>query len=462
MNMMKRLLLVLMALMLCVAMTACQKTEETPETPETPEVTEVPAVTTSADDVLITVGTETVTRGEYEENLNTLNTYYSQYGYDVTDASIAAMLKQFALQTGVEYAVMDLKVVENGLALTDADKVAAEAEAREQWAATIEDGMVYYGVTEESTEEERTSIKLSVLAELESMGYTEESYIADAILYAGYDKLYDLVTRDVAVSDEDVVNYFNSLVENDKAIYENDAAAYEQALYMNQLYAAYGMDDYVTEIYYKPAGYRLVTHILLAADEELLTAYADLQAAYEEQQSALEEGEEVTDTLVTAEEVENARLAILANVQPTVDEINQKLAEGATFAELIPQYTTDPGMQDEASIATGYEVHMDSINWVIPFRDQAFTVDTVGQVTAPVVTDYGVHILQYVADVPAGATELTEEMKAAFKAELLASAQDEAYTAAVTQWMEEIVPVYSEEAQAILAEAAAIQAQYAE
>jgi len=213
------------------------------------------------------------------------------------------------------------------------------------------------------------------------------------------------------------------------------------------------MSDYVTEIYYKPAGYRLVTHILLEADEALLTAYAELQATYEEQQNTLEEGGEVTDPLVTADEVENARLAILANVQPVVDEINQKLADGAAFAELIPVYTTDPGMMDEASIAAGYEVHMDSTNWVIPFRDQSFTVSNIGDVTAPVVTDYGVHIIQYVADVPAGPVELTDELKASFQTELLQNAKDEAYYAELDAWVAAVKVVYSDEANAIVAQA---------
>ena len=133
-----------------------------------------------------------------------------------------------------------------------------------------------------------------------------------------------------------------------------------------------------------------------------------------------------------------------------MDEINQKLADGATFAELIPQYTTDPGMMDEASIAAGYEVHMDSVNWVIPFRDQAFTVDTIGAVTAPVVTDYGVHIIQYVADVPGGPVELTDELHASFKADLLADAQNNAYYAAIDEWINAATVVYSEEAQAMM------------
>jgi len=455
MKMMKRLLLAVMLVVLCCALAACQK--DAPEATDTNAsvATNAPAAADNPDDVMITVGEEKITRAEYEDALATLTNYYGNYGYDLSDPTLAALVKQFALQTCVEYAAMDMKLVEMGLELTQEEKDAAIAAAQENWDATIADGLTYYGITAESTEEERGQIMLQVLAELESMGYTQESYKEDGLRFAGYDKLFAHVTEGVNVTDEEVVNYYNSLVESDKALYENDASAYEQAQYMNQMYAAYGMSEYVTEIFYKPAGYRLVTHILLEADEALLTAYVDLQAAYEEQQNTLEEGGEVTETLITAEEVENARLAILANVQPTVDEINQKMSEGATFAELIPQYTTDPGMADEISIAAGYEVHMDSTNWVIPFRDQAFTVDNIGDVTAPVVTDYGVHILQYVADVPAGAVELTDAMKADFHESLLASAQDEVYYAAIEQWVNEVNAVYSEEAQAIIAAAQA-------
>ncbi len=451
MKMMKRLLLALVLVVLCCALAACQKKSE-PAATATPEVQATQSAVSAGnpDDVMLTVGDFNLTRARYESYLATLLDYYGNYGYDVTDPELLAMLKSFALQTGVEYAVMDQKLAEMGLALSEEEKTAAVEKAKADWAATVEDGLAYYGLTAESTEEERANLLVTVLADLESKGYTEETYTQDAVMYAGYDKLFDAVTKDVAVTDEEVVTYYNALVENDKAIYENDAAAYEQVQYMNQMYAMYGMADYVTQVYYKPAGYRLVTHILLGADEALLTAYTDLQAAYEEQQNTIEEGGEVTDALVTAEEVENARLAILAAVQPTVDEINQKLADGATFAELIPQYTTDPGMSDEASIAKGYEVHMDSVNWVTEFRDQAFTVDTIGAVTAPVVTDYGVHILQYVADVPSGPVELTDELHASFKATLLKDAQDNAYYTALDEWMASANVVYSDEAQAIM------------
>lgn len=432
MNMLKRL----MALLLAVLMLGAAALAETGD-----------------DDVLATVNGSPLTRADYQGYLDTLVNYYANYGYDTTDATILSTLQVFALQTGIEYLVMDQKIAELGLSLTDEEKTAAADNAAEQWASTIEDGLTYYGITAESTEEERAETLLSVLAELETMGYTEESFTADAVKYAAYDKLFAHLTKDVNVTDEEVQAYFNSLVEADKATYANDAAAYEQLQYMNQLYAMYGMTDYVTECYYKPEGYRKVTHILLTADEALLSAYADVQATYEEQQNTLEEGGEIEGDIITAEDVENARLAVLANVQPTVDEIKQKLADGATFAELIPLYTTDPGMQDEAAIAEGYEVHMDSVNWVIPFRDQAFTVSSIGDVTEPVVTDYGVHILQYVADVPGGAVELTDDLRAAFLTALLASAQDEAYYTAIEGWVNEATVEYSDEAKAIMGQA---------
>ena len=439
MKMMKRLLALMVMLVLCCTMTACKKEEAAnAETVASP------------DDVLVTVGGYNLTRAEYEGYLVTLQDYYASYGYDVTEPSMALMLQQFALQTGIEYAVMDQKLDELGLTLTEDEKEAARQAAKAEWDATIQDGLAYYGITETSTEEERANVLVVVLSELEAMGYTEESYVEDAVAFAGYDKLKEYTTKDVVVSEEDVLAYYNTLVEADKALYENDAATYENNQYMNQMYMMYGMYDYVVDMYYKPHGYRLVTHILLPVDEELLVAYVDLQALYEEQQNILEEGGEVTGDLVTEEEIENARLAILASVQPTVDEINQKMAEGATFAELIPLYTTDPGMMDEASIAAGYEVHMDSTNWVIPFRDQVFTVSNIGDVTAPVVTDYGVHIIQYVADVPGGPAPYTDDVRALMLEELLNSRQTAAYSKTMTTWMDEAEIVYAEEFQALM------------
>ena len=46
--------------------------------------------------------------------------------------------------------------------------------------------------------------------------------------------------------------------------------------------------------------------------------------------------------------------------------------------------------------------------------------------------------------------ELTDELQASFKAELLAEAQNSAYYAAIDEWINASTVVYSDEAQAML------------
>ena len=427
MKMLNRLLALVMALLLCCGAAMAEAAK-------------------SPDDVMVTVNGTPVTRAEYEVYLSTVSSYYANQGYDVTAEGFAEALQEIALMTLVQYAVMDQKMVEMGVTLTEEEKADAEQEARETWNATIDEGLAYYGATDTTPEDELAALLVMVLAELESMGYTEQGFIDEAVVNAGYIKLENEMIKDVVVTDEEVMAYYNELVAADEVAYRYNAAAYEQTQQMNQMWLMLGYTDMYTDLYYFPEGYRSVSHILLEVDEALLTAYADLQAAYEEQQSTLEEGGEVTDELVTAEEVENARLAIIASVQPTIDEINQKLAEGVAFAELIPQYTTDPGMNTPEAIAEGYPVHMDSTQYVTGFAEGAFSVDNIGDVTGPVLTEFGVHILQYIADIPGGPVEMDQNMMETLRMTLLEPAQSEKLNETMSQWLAEADIVFSDEA----------------
>lgn len=416
MKMMNKLLALLTALMLCV----------------------LPAMAeTTAEDVLATVNGAAVTRAEYEACLAQLQNAYSSYGYDVTDETIAAVLQQFAMETAVEYELLDAVILENGLQLTDEELADTAQAAREDWQYQIDEIIAEYesyGMVDPADEASYAAVLLQILSTLESVGYTEESYIAEAQKYAAYDKAYEWIVSDVTVTEDEVRARYDELVDADRIAYANDVTAYESLLEYNEMYLMLGMTDYYVELYYTPEGYRNVIHILLEADEAALAAY-----------TAAQENPEAT-----ADEIEAARLAVLASVQPTIDEINQKLAEGVSFAELIPLYTADPGMADAASIAAGYEVHAQSTKWVIPFRDAAFTVENPGDVTAPVVTDFGVHILQYVADIPGGAKPYTDDVRALLTEELLLSRQSTRYTEVMQGMLTEAEIVYAAEAQAFI------------
>lgn len=469
MKKMKQLLVVLLLVVMCFTLTACKKDAGAPEVPATdvPVATDAPATDAPAadaadapaaavgnpDDVMATVNGKNVLRSEVDGYFADMQQFYADYGYDTTSAEMVTLLSSFALETAVEYELMDQQIEKQGLALTAEEREDAAQEARENWELLLADGLSYYGITDASTEEERAATLVTVLAELEAGGITETSYIEESILMSGYDKLQNEIIKDVAVTDEEVKAHYNELVEADRVAYENDAGSYEMMNYYNNMYLAYGMSDYYVDIYYKPTGYRAVTHILLEVDEALMTAYTDLQAAYEEQQDA----ETAPENPVTEEQIEAARLAIIASVQPTLDEINAQLAAGTAFNDLIPQYSADPGMQDEAAIAAGYEVHMDSVTWDPVFTAAAFSVENVGDVSEPVVGSYGVHVVCYDHDVEGGPVALTDDMAELLRTQLLTSRQSETFYAAIDQWQSEAQIVYSDEAAAIKAAAEALQ-----
>ena len=156
---------------------------------------------------------------------------------------------------------------------------------------------------------------------------------------------------------------------------------------------------------------------------------------------------DVAEEPVTQEQVDAAYQAILDSVADTIAEINGKLAEGAAFADLVAEYGTDPGMEREPYKSEGYAVHMDSIIWDPAFVQAAFSVDNVGDVAEPVVGGYGVHIVQYTKDIPAGPVELTDEIKTALREALLATKEAELLNSTMNAWLESAELVYTAEGQ---------------
>ena len=101
-------------------------------------------------------------------------------------------------------------------------------------------------------------------------------------------------------------------------------------------------------------------------------------------------------------------------------------------------------MEDETARAEGYSVHMDSTTYVPAFTEGAFTMENIGDISAPIVSDYGVHILKYVRDVPSGAVELTTDIMETIRADLLTTKQNEHIAEVVQQWENESDIVYSD------------------
>lgn len=420
------------------------------------EATAEPEAEATADpkDVMVTVNGSDILREDIDLIYSNLASTYAQYGYDTSDETFAAAMQAYAVDYAVQLELMEQKAVEKGFdQFTDEEKAEIEKENAEEWASIVDMYVSYYGgVTDESTDDEKAAARVSVLSMLESMGYTEAVLLENAMENAKLDKVQAMMVEDASVSDEEVKALFDQYVAEDESSYKDNVAMYE---YMTQYYGQTS--------YYTPEGYRGITHILLDVDDDLLSNYQTLSAKLEEQQEAEEKDTEAEtteaaeadtteepETPVTQADVDAAYQAIIASVQSTIDEINQKLADGAAFADLVAEYGTDPGMQQEPYKTEGYSVHMDSILWDPAFVKAAFSVNNVGDVAEPVVGSYGVHIVQYTRDVPAGAVEYTDDVKADLLEEALSQKESDLFNSTMETWMQEANVTYSAEAQSML------------
>ncbi len=461
------------ALLLCLCMlwgTAALAEDAAATTDAAAAVTEL-----NDTDVLATINGEDVSWDDVKSLYSSL---VAQYGsaYDLTQQANVDLFRAVALENRLTEALMEQKADEFGVGeLTDDEIAAIEADADANWETALADYQAYFypDLTEESSEEEKAAAQEEALNYYKDQGYTLESLREEYKRYTIINKIADIMVQDATVTDQEVEDLYQSLVEADKELYENDIAAYESYnSYVDQMamYAAlYGTSSNLDHAWYKPDGFRAVKHILLPVDSELMTAYTDLQARWEEQQEAAAAAEEsdgetaeatdadeataeptATPEPVTEDQVNAAKAAIFDSLADTIDEINQKIAEGADFDELIATYgvnedgtASDPGMTTEPYMTSGYEVCSASTAYVPEFVEAAMSIDSVGGVSAPYLSSYGVHIVKYIGDVEGGPIPMTDEQREAKRQSLLASKQNELYASTLESWLAEADITYT-------------------
>ena len=365
------------------------------------------AVAEDAAQVALTVNGEEITAAKVEEyaqllynNGFTENVDYTQAVTYLTEETILKQkIKEFSLD---QY--------------TDDEKAAFNLDAQAQWEADIAAYVEYY--LTEDTEEARAQAREDAIAYYEAYNYNQEAILDNLLLSESYTRLqnYILEGKDTAVTEEDIAAAFQEYVLQDKEMFEGN-------VYMYELYQMY----YGYESWYQPEGFRGVTHILLPVDEALLTAWQDARALSEE----AEEGAENTA------DVEAARQAVLDSCKEQIDAIYSRLENGESFEALIAEYGTDDGMKNEEYLKNGYAVHPDSMSYDADFVAGAFSekVQKVGDVSDPVVSQFGIHILQYVKEIPGGPVEMTDAIHDEILEYLTSSKENSFYSEAVGGWV---------------------------
>ena len=403
-----------------------ETTEEAPTA--VPAATEIPAEEPAEEldgsTVLAAVGETKITVDDAEYYAYLL--YYYGYTEDYPDYDLA-------IDYLVQQAVIDKHVRDAGYdQFTEEEQTAFENEAAVEFEELLNDYIENY--LTEDTAENRATLREQAIEYYESLDYTQQSIADELMLSEARARLEADLSNNYEPTNEEVDDIFQLYGAQYQQQYEGNVAMYE---YYTQYYGY--------ESWYVPEGYRSVIHILLDVDEELLNAFLDAQSAWEELSS--DETADADALLATKLALDEARAAVIASRQNDIDAIYTALEQGESFQNLIAAYGTDPGMENEATLAAGYQVHPESILYDSAFTEGAFQekMQAIGDVSDPVVSQFGIHILYYLSDVPGGLI-MTDDIRDEIVEYLISNQLNNAYAEAYSTWLENTEITYDEEA----------------
>jgi parvulin-like peptidyl-prolyl isomerase len=115
---------------------------------------------------------------------------------------------------------------------------------------------------------------------------------------------------------------------------------------------------------------------------------------------------------------------ILVKTKAEADNIEAQLKSGADFAVLAKKFSLDPGSKNN-----GGKLTITRGQTVAPFDKTAFVLTT-NQISQPVKTQFGFHVIQPLSDVKPSTTTPLKDVRAQIKATLL----EKAKTAVITKW----------------------------
>ena len=143
---------------------------------------------------------------------------------------------------------------------------------------------------------------------------------------------------------------------------------------------------------------------------------ADIQAYYEENRAQFQ--------TPASREIRH----ILVKSKAEADDIHAQLENGGNFAKLAKQFSEDPASKNEGGKFTAQKGAT-----VAPFDRTAFELRT-GELSEPVKTQFGWHIIEALADVEDASTQPLSEVEESISSTLL----EEKKNTRINEWLEEL------------------------
>lgn len=380
------------------------------------------------------------------EEYSYIEDMYAQYGISLSDYGYDTEIKQDCVQTLVQSAVLAMKAAELGLdQLDEATLADLEVKADENFENYIESIKSYF----ESDDADEDKVREDSIAYLESLGYTRDAILESLKLSYVDEALYDYVTADVIVTEEDIQAAYEEQLASDKESYTSD-------------YTYNTSRNNGATILWNPEGYRQIKHVLIMFDDDQSTLYSELNSTLTSLEDELDAILNPAETEEPAEDTEDAEVAetrteeevradidavqadidaLYAELLPEAQEVIDKFNVGTSFADLIEAYNDDPGMQNEPTKTNGYAVSADSIVWETPFTEGAMSLSAVGDISEPVYGSNGIHIIYYEADITPGDVAL-DVVRESLELSALETKLSSTYSDTVNAWISAANPVY--------------------
>jgi parvulin-like peptidyl-prolyl isomerase len=217
---------------------------------------------------------------------------------------------------------------------------------------------------------------------------------------------------DVTVSDADVDKRLDELKEQ---FFQGDEQKYKDELEAQGLTEEQVRSDLRTRLLSEKV-FEKVTSEVEVTDDEVQAYYDDNAAQFETPASR---------------EVRH----ILVKTKARADQLHAQLEDGADFAKLARQFSQDP-----ASKKDGGKFDAQQGATVAPFDKVAFDLDT-GELSEPVKTQFGWHIIEAVGDVQEKSTQDLSEVEDQIRDTLL----EEKKNTRINEWIEELRARFEDE-----------------
>lgn len=441
--------------------------------------------------VILSINGEEVNKADFSRYLdNAYNRAYEQqqmmqqYGLPAQPINQAQLLKD-TLDNTAKDKLLHQKAHELGLdELSPEQEAQLEEEATHQWEDVLEQVKLYYFM---GSELEGEALNEAAVKQAEDLGLSLALYIESAKEGSLHEQLHAYAGRDVVITEEELATALGGKQDEDRLRFEADPTAYDRAI-------SAGNPVYYTPAGYRHVRQILIS---LSEEDQakirelenelrpLQTALDSAQAQVDRYEAAIladapsqedadfvaaqaeqlgEDGKRLVELLAqegrTADEqaevdalkarlpVATALEAARAALAPKQDELTAKeeaafaaikertdevmalaLAEGADFDALIAEYGGDPGQP-----AAGYLVSQSTTTFVPAFTQGAMALEQPGDISQPIRTNYGYHILRYENDVPEGPVAL-DSVREALQAELFEARREEIYAQLEAEWL---------------------------